>query len=42
LAAGTGISSAPDKVKKSVTPGDSPATAQSQNFFPNNPEEKKG
>lgn len=31
--------SATDKVKK---PGESSVTPQNQNFFPNNPEEKKG
>jgi hypothetical protein len=31
--------SATDKAKK---PGESSVTPQNQNFFPNNPEEKKG
>jgi hypothetical protein len=48
LVAGAGISGATDKAKKSVSSGESPAisqtpaTTQNQNFFPNNPEEKKG
>jgi hypothetical protein len=41
---GAGAGGANDKVKKpgTSTSSESPATTQNQNFFPNNPEEKKG
>jgi hypothetical protein len=48
LTTGAGVSGANDKVKKPGSSGESPATGQSsatnqnQNLFPNNPEEKKG